>query len=327
MPVTVEAASVRAVSASPRAIWLALGTVYVVWGSTYLAIRVLVGSAPPLVSMGTRFLAAGALLGAFLVWRSGWRVLRMGRRQLASASLVGLLLILGGNGLVALAERTVPSGLTALLISATPLWLLCLRTATGDRPRAASWLGTLLGFAGILLLSRPGSSGAHVETWGVALILVASFSWAVGSFLAGRLPMPVNTLAATVVEMLVAGVVQLVIGVARGELRGFPLSAVTPQAWLAWAYLVTAGSLLGYSAYVWLLDNARISLVATYAYVNPVVAVFLGALLLQEPVTSAILTGGVVVLLGVFLVVSIERPRQLSAADELQVPAPADRVG
>jgi drug/metabolite transporter (DMT)-like permease len=304
-------------TASPAATWFALVTVYLVWGSTYLAIRVVVESAPPLLSMGVRFVVAGALLAAFLALRSGPGVLRVTWRELGSAGLVGVLLLLCGNGAVAVAEQTVPSGLAALLVAATPLWLVCLRLAARDRPRAWSLAGTVLGFAGIAVLARPGGQGGDVEAWGVALIVGATVAWAVGSFFSSRLPMPANPFVATMWEMTVGGGLMVLAGVGRGELSGFSLDQVEPAAWAWLGYLVVFGSLAAFTAYVWLLHNAPISLTATYAYVNPVVAVVLGALILSEPVTTAIVVGGSVVVLGVGLVVSTERPRR-----EAPVPAP-----
>jgi len=309
-------------AAQPATIWLALITVYLVWGSTYLAIRVIVDSgAPPLLSMGARFVVAGLLLGLVLVLRSGIGVLMVGWRAIGSAGLVGVLLLLGGNGAVAVAEQTVPSGLAALMVAATPLWLVCLRLAAGDRPRRLSLAGTALGFLGIAVLARPGGQDGDVETWGLLLLVFATVSWAVGSFYSSRLPMPGNAFVATMWEMTLGGSLMLLVGALRGELDGFAVGEITGQAWLALGYLVVFGSLLAFTAYVWLLGRAPISLTATYAYVNPVVAVILGALILSEPVTIPILVGGAVVVLGVGLVVSIERPRR--AAPPLLEPAGA----
>ena len=308
-------------TARPATIWLALVTVYLVWGSTYLAIRVVVESAPPLLSMGARFVVAGALMGAFLAVRSGLSVLRVSRRELASAGLVGALLLLGGNGMVAVAEQTVPSGLAALLVAATPLWLVCLRMTAGDRPRKLSLAGTALGFIGIAVLARPGGHDGDVETWGLLLIVFATVAWALGSFYSSRLPMPGNAFVATMWEMALGGALMLVAAVLRGELDGFDAGAVEGEGWFALAYLVVFGSLVAFTAYVWLLHNAPISLTATYAYVNPVVAVILGALILAEPITTAIVLGGAVVVVGVGLVVSMERPRR-AVAPPAPGPAP-----
>ncbi|HEX6936959.1 MAG TPA: EamA family transporter [Actinomycetes bacterium] len=310
-------------TAGPVAVWAALGTVYLVWGSTYLAIRVVVETAPPLLAMGARFLAAGTLLGTVLVAKRGRTALRVRPRQLGGAAVVGLLLLLGGNGGVAVAEQTVPSGLTALLVAATPLWLVCLRTAARDRPARLSLVGTVVGFLGIAVLVRPGASlGDDVEPWGLALVVAAAGSWAVGSFLAPRLPMPGDAFVATTWEMLLGGGAMVLVAVLVGELDGFTLDQVSGAAWAWLGYLVVVGSVVAFSAYVWLLHHAPISLTATYAYVNPVVAVLLGALVLDEPVTGVVLAGGAVVVLGVGLVVTAERPRRrpparVAAADEV----------
>ena len=314
----VPAASPR----SPLLIWAALATVYLVWGSTYLAIKVVVDTAPPLLAMGARFLLAGVLLAALLAARHGPRALRVDRGQLRSTGVVGALLLLGGNGGVALAETTVPSGIAALLVAATPLWLVCLRTAARDRPAARSLVGTVVGFLGIAVLVRPGASlGDEVELWGPLVVIGAAGCWALGSFLSSRMPMPRDAAVATTWEMVLGGAALVVAGAARGELSGFRPGEVDGEAWLALGYLVVFGSLVAFSAYVWLLQHAPISLTATYAYVNPVVAVALGALILGEPVTAAVVTGGAIVVLGVGLVVSAERPRRpvTSPADDDKV--------
>ena len=314
----------------PLQLWLALVTVYLVWGSTYLAIRVVVETAPPLLAMGARFLLAGLLLGAFLTVRRGSSALRVGRGQLGGAAVVGLLLLLGGNGGVAIAEQTVPSGVTALLVAATPLWLVCLRTLARDRPARLSLLGTGLGFLGIAVLVRPGASlGEDVPTGGLLLVVGAAGCWALGSFLSSRLPMPQDAFVATTWEMLLGGAGLTLAGVLRGEASGFEPDQVSGAAWAWLAYLVLIGSIVAFSAYVWLLHNAPISLTATYAFVNPVVAVLLGALVLAEPVTGAVVAGGAIVVLGVALVVSAERPRRHPpsstpvTADERVVDLPA----
>ena len=306
-------------------LWLALLTVYLVWGSTYLAIRVVVETAPPLLAMGARFLLAGVLLGAFLVLRKGRAVLRVSRQQLGATAVVGLLLLLGGNGGVAIAEQTVPSGITALLVAATPLWLVCLRTVARDRPARLSLLGTVVGFLGIAVLVRPGASlGDGVETFGLLTVVGAAGCWALGSFLSSRMPMPQDAFAATTWEMLLGGAGLMLAGTVSGETDGFSFEQVAGAAWAWLVYLVLIGSIVAFSAYVWLLQNAPISLTATYAYVNPVVAVILGALVLAEPITAAVVAGGAVVVLGVALVVTAERPRRPPV--DAAAPPAAERV-
>jgi len=296
-------------AASSAMIWSALAVVYVVWGSTYLFIRIVVeANIPPMLGMSARFLLAAALLGAFLALRSGISRLRVTRRELLGAGVVGMLLLAFGNGAVAVAEQTVPSGLAALLVAAVPLWLMLLRVGGGERPRALTWLGVLIGFAGAALLSLSGGD-TSAKPISVVILIVGTISWAVGSRFSPRLGLPKDPLVATLYEMAIGGAAMILIGVLRGEPARLHLSEVEPKGWIALAYLVVFGSLLAYSAYSYLLANAPISLIGTYAYVNPVVAVFLGWLILNEQITTKILLGGAVVVLGVALVVSAERRR------------------
>ncbi|WP_084713522.1 EamA family transporter [Streptacidiphilus rugosus] len=293
-----------ATARSPQTLlWTALTIVYVVWGSTYLAIRIVVETMPPFLSAALRFVTAGLLLVGIVAWRFGPDALRVDRRRLASAVLVGLLLLVGGNGLVVLAETRIPSGLAALLVASVPLWVIVLRALFGDRPRTATFAGVLLGFAGLVVLTLPGSSGT-VQFAGVVAVLAAALLWSVGSFLSSRLPMPANPFTASAYEMIAGGLGDLGIGLFRGE--HLNPGAVSVHSWLALAYLVVFGSLVAFSAFAWLLQKAPLSLVATYAYVNPVVAVALGWLILSEPVTWSIAVGGAVVVAGVFVVVSTE---------------------
>ncbi|MEU8622625.1 EamA family transporter [Streptomyces sp. NPDC048623] len=292
----------------PAAVWMALGIVYVVWGSTYLGIRVVVETLPPFLSAGMRFVAAGVILMGVVAWRQGPAALRVSGRQLASAAVVGLLLLLGGNGLVVLAETSIPSGLAALLVAVVPAWVVVLKAATGDRPSLGGTTGVLLGLTGLGVLTLPGLSG-EVAIGGVALVVVGALSWAVGSFSAGRIPMPASPFTASAYEMIAGGLACLGVGLLRGEQHGFDPSAVSGRSWAALAYLVVFGSLVAFTAYAWLIQTAPISLVATYAYVNPVVAVALGALILDEALTWPIVLGGVIVVAGVCLIVSTERRR------------------
>jgi drug/metabolite transporter (DMT)-like permease len=288
--------------------WAALVVVYVVWGSTYLGIEIVIETMPALVSAGIRFLVAAALLAAFLAVRHGPGALRVSRRQLGSAALVGVLLLTGGNGMVSVSQQHISSGLAALLVASMPLWLVLFRTASGDRPPLATLAGVVTGFAGVALLSVLPGGGASGSALGMAVVLFASFSWAVGSFLAGRLAMPASSFTASVYEMAAGGLALLALGFGRGET--LDPAAFSGRSWLALGYLVVFGSLLAFTSYAWLLGNAPLSLVGTYAYVNPVVAVVLGALVLNEIVTWEMLLGGAIIVLGVGLVVSTEsRPR------------------
>lgn len=314
-------------AAAPALIWTALLLVYVLWGSTYLGIRIAVESLPPLASAAARFAAAGLVLAVVLRLRRGPRALRVDRRQLASAAVVGVLLLAGGNGLVVLAESgppgvAVPSGIAALLVATVPLLVVLLRSATGDRPRLWTLAGVSLGFVGLVLLVLPSGGADAVPLVGALTVVVGAASWSIGSFLSGRIRMPADPFVATVYEMFAGAAVLAVLAVGRGELRGFDPGAVTTRSWLALGYLTVAGSLVAFTAYVWLLHHAPISLVATYAYVNPAVAVALGALLVAEPITAQVLLGGAVIVAGVALVVSTERPRRPA---EPATPEPARR--
>ncbi|MFC6019058.1 EamA family transporter [Plantactinospora solaniradicis] len=295
-------------------IWVALAIVYVVWGSTYLGIRITVETLPPLLSAAARFAVAAGVLALVLRVRRGPGALRVNRRQLGSAALVGVLLLAGGNGMVVLAESGPPSialssGVAALFVAIVPLLVVLLRAGTGDRPRLPTLLGVTVGFGGLVLLVLPTGGDGAAPIVGALIVVGGSVSWSVGSFLSGRLSMPEDPFVATVYEMLAGSAALAVLGIARGESRGLNLAAVSARSWLALGYLAVAGSLVAFTAYVWLLHHAPISLVATYAYVNPVVAVTLGAMLLSEPVSGQVLLGGAVIVVGVALVVSTERPR------------------
>jgi drug/metabolite transporter (DMT)-like permease len=296
--------STQATDTRPPFVWIALPIVYVVWGSTYLGIHFLVQSMPPLVSAGIRFLTAAVVLAAVLVIRSGPQVLRVPWRRLGTAALAGLLLLTGGNGMVGIAEQHMSSGLAALLVASVPLWLVVFRWSTGDRPAVSTIAGVLVGFGGLALLTltRGGGSGSPL---GVAIIFVAALSWSAGSFLSSRMPMPANPFAASVYEMVAGGAALLAVGFGRGE--RLHLDEISRSSWIALAYLVVFGSLVAFTSYVWLLGNAPISLVGTYAYVNPAVAVLLGVAFAGEHATWTILAGGLIIILGVGLVVSTER--------------------
>jgi drug/metabolite transporter (DMT)-like permease len=294
------------VRATPLLLVAALGTVYVAWGSTYLAVRVMVGEMPALLGSGTRAVTAGVLLAVGLAIFGGWQRLRVTRRQFAGCALVGLLLPVGGQGLVTVAEdRGAPSGLTALLIAAVPLWIICLRAMSGDRPRLRSVAGVVLGFAGAsALIAGEGGAGA-APTAALLIVVLASMSWALGTWLQPRLELPANAFTMVVYEMLVGGAVLTLLGVARGE--RVSVASYSAETWSAWAFLVVVGSIVALTAYNWLLQSTSVSVVSTYAYVNPAIALFLGWLILSETITATTLVGAAVVVAGVALVVTAER--------------------
>ncbi|TCC20711.1 EamA family transporter [Kribbella speibonae] len=296
-------------TASGAMIWTALAVVYVVWGSTYLAIRVVVeAEIPPMLGMATRFLTAALLMAAGLALKSGWRRLRITRREAIGAATVGILLLAFGNGAVAIAEQTVPSGLAALLVAAIPLWLMLLRVGGGERPRSMTWVGVLIGFGGAALLALSGGN-TSAKPLSVAILVVGTICWATGSRYAPRLGLPRDPLVTALYEMVFGGTAMVLLGVLRGEPGRLHLDRIHGSGWIALGYLVVFGSLLAYTAYSYLLANAPISLVGTYAYVNPAVAVFLGWLILSESLTWQILLGGAVIIVGVALVVTSERRR------------------
>ncbi|GAB3990094.1 drug/metabolite exporter YedA [Actinoallomurus acanthiterrae] len=295
-------------------VWVTLPIVYVVWGSTYLGIHFVVETMPPMVSAAIRFLTASIVLAAVLVILRGPSVLRVPWRRLGTAALVGVLLLTGGNGMVGVAEQHISTGLAALLVASVPLWLVIFRWATGDRPAAATIGGVLVGFGGLALLTLTRGGGGSGDATGVIVILLASLSWSIGSFLSSRLPMPENPFTASVYEMAAGGLALLVFGFGRGET--LHLDAVSRASWLGLAYLIVFGSLVAFTSYVWLLGNAPISLVGTYAYVNPGVAVLLGVAFAGEHATWAILAGGLIIIAGVGLVVSTERRPRTDAPPE-----------
>jgi drug/metabolite transporter (DMT)-like permease len=287
------------VSAHGR-VWVALATVYLIWGSTYLGIELAGETIPPLFAAGTRFVAAGLLMAVVAAARRGVHVLRVRPRELVSAALIGSLLPTA-NGIVFIAERHVPSGVAALIFGSVPLWVVLLRSVSGDRPPPAALAGVAVGFGGVALLVRP-SGGAPL--WSMLLVLGAALMWTVGSFLSSRLSLPSDPFVAVAIEMLAGGAIMLPIALATTHPH---VTAFSARSLFGWAYLVFAGSIVAYTAYAWLLDNAPISTVATYAYVNPVVAIALGALVLHESLTWTIGVGALLVLACVALVLRTER--------------------
>jgi drug/metabolite transporter (DMT)-like permease len=295
----------------------ALGIVYVVWGSTYLAIRYAIEGFPPLLSAALRFLAATLLMLGYLAVRRP-TALRATRAQLGTAAVSGILLLAGGNGLVTVAEQRVDSGLVALIIACVPLWIVILRLLLRDRPGPATALGVLIGLAGVAIIFLPGGSG-QTDVGFAALAVLAALSWAIGSLLVTLLPVPADPLTLTTVEMAAGGLVLLVGAAAHGEFARFAPGDASASAWFALSYLVVFGSLIAFTAYVWLLGNAPVSIVSTYAYVNPAVAVLLGALIAGERLTGSALAGGLVILAAVALVVTAESRVRRRAAEPAKV--------
>ncbi len=283
---------------------IALGIVYLVWGSTYLAIRLAIDSLPPLLMASSRFLIAGGLLYAWSIRRGDWKGDPPRRRQWAAALVIGGALLLGGNGGVVLAERTVPTGIVALIVATVPLWMALIdRLAFGRSLRPPAVLGLIVGFGGVaFLLGSP--SGGRIDLVGALFALGSPICWAAGSVYTRRATLPVRPLVATAMQMLCGGVLLAVAALWTGELTHLHVSRISGPSLLALAYLVGFGSLIAFSAYVWLLRAAPLSLVSTYAYVNPVVAVVLGWAFLTEPITVRTVLAGAIIVAAVALIVS-----------------------
>jgi drug/metabolite transporter (DMT)-like permease len=284
-------------------VWVALWTVYIVWGSTYLGIELAGETIPGVFGAGVRFTLVGLIMFAIVVWRLGRDSLRISRAELASAALVGLLLP-GANAVLFVTEQHVPIGLTSLIIASVPLWVLFLRLAVGERPDRVASLGLLVGFVGIVVLVQPGGSSGPLLY--LLLTVVAAISWAVGSFLSPRLSVPRNALVATGYETLVGGLVLTVIGLATTSPADLDPATWSARSILGLVYLILVGSVVGYTAYAWLLANAPLGQVSTYAYVNPVVAIALGVVVLGEKLTWRIAIGALLILAAVAIVVRRE---------------------
>ena len=288
-------------------VWAALAVVYIVWGSTYLGILYAIDSIPVFLSMGVRFVLAGGLLYVWAVRRGDTAGDRIGWRQWAAAAVVGGLLFVGGNSLVAWSETRVDTGIAALLIAAVPLWMALFdRAANGQRLSRPALTGLLVGFGGVALLAWP-SGPSRIDALGAAALLVSGAAWAAGSLVARGSPLPRRPLVSSGMQMLAGGVLLMVLAGASGELT--EVGHVSLKSLLAMVYLIVIGSWLAFSAYSWLLQVAPTSVVSTYAYVNPVVAVFLGWAVLSEPLSLRTVVAGAVILGAVALIVTPARRR------------------
>jgi drug/metabolite transporter (DMT)-like permease len=280
---------------------VAFAAIYLVWGSTYLAIRVAVEALPPFLMAGLRFIVAGSLLYAWLAFKGRASA---NARQWRDNLLVGALLLVGGNGLVVWAEQKIPSGITTLMISITPLFMVLFdwMLPKGLRPTAATIAGLVLGFAGVVLLIGGGTGGVPLDLPRCFGLLVACVSWAAGSLYSRHARDPADPMTAATLQMLMGGVMMLLLGLARGEVADIHPAALTARPLLAWAYLVVAGSLIAFPAYVYLLKHSTPARVSTYSYVNPVVAVFLGWLILDEPVAPRTFLAALVIIAAVAII-------------------------
>lgn len=311
-------------------IWIGLLILYVVWGSTYLGIAIAVDTIPPFLMAAVRFLIAGLVL-------LGWSVAREGRgfhppslREWRDSTIVGALLLGGGMGMVAFGEQTVPSGITALIIAMMPVWVAVLgRVFLRERLPRLAVSGIVLGFVGVAVLIGPsafGGAGA-LEPLALAAILFSPISWSSGSLFAShRAVLPKQPLVATGAQMFTGGVVLMAMSLVSGELVGFRIEGVSTDSVIATVYLTVIGSLLAFTAYGWLLRVAPLPLIATYAYVNPVVAVILGALVLSEPIELRTLVAGGVIILAVAIIVTARGRMQAPRSRTVPVPAEASEA-
>jgi drug/metabolite transporter (DMT)-like permease len=304
---------------TPLFAWTTLITLYIVWGTTYLAIAKVNASVPAFTGAAFRFLVAGSIL--FVVRRVRTRE-RTERGQWKSAIIIGTFLVFGGNGMVALAEETVPTGVVALIIATVPLWLalidrVVLRSA---HPGWRITTGLIAGFVGAGLLVG-GGLAADVPLVGMLAAVAAPFLWAIGSIYARQAFLPKDALLGSGMQQLMGGLVLLAVALVTGQLHDLHVAEITRSSWLALLYLIVVGSWIGFSCYLWLIRNVRTSLVSTYAYVNPVVAVTLGIVVLDEEPTLRMVVAGLVILMSVALIVSAggiarqdgpSRPRGLS---------------
>jgi drug/metabolite transporter (DMT)-like permease len=295
----------RAEAVPPWKVWSALWIVYIVWGSTYLAIALMVETIPPLLGAGARFISVGLILLPILAWRKGASVWRPTRGELLSAGFVGLMLP-GANAVISVAQQTVPSGLAALLVASIPLWVILLRKATGEKISWQSLGAVLVGFGGLVLLLKPEGEATLI---GLLACVFAAFMWALGSFSSPRISLPRDPLVSTAWQSLLGGIAVFASGVLVGEVPDVHFSEFSARSIGGFAYLITFGSLLAFTSYAWLLQNAPISKVSTYAYVNPVVAIALGWLVLNESITPTTLLGAGIIVASVALVIRVEAPK------------------
>ena len=299
--------------------WIALLALYIVWGSTYLAIRFAVETIPPFLHASLRFLISGVIL---YIWRRAAGDPAPTASNWKATAIVGAALLLGGNGLVAWAEKSVPSGIAALMIATSPFWLTLFESlrAGGTKPTWQAILGLIVGFGGVFLLIGPAEiTGAEesFDTFGTILLLLAPLFWSMGSIYAKNADMPTSTLLSTGMQMLTGAVSLFIVSLVRGELSGFSFELVSMRSWLGLVYLITFGSLIGFVSYGWLLHNAPISLVSTYAYVNPIVAVLLGNLLADEPLNGRILIAAAIIIGSVVLINSARKAPAKKQAEQL----------
>lgn len=298
---------------------LAFAAVYLIWGSTYLGIRFAVETLPPFLMAGARFTIAGALLYSWMRWRGEPRPLRM---HWWSAAVIGFLLLLIGNGSVSWAEQVVPSGITALLVAGSPLWFVGLEWAhRGIRPSVGVFVGLVLGTLGIVVLVDPADlvGGEDVNLLGASVLVVASICWAAGSLYSRKAKLPSSPMLATGMEMLTGGLALFLVSLISGELNHFQLSNVSGRSLVSVAYLTVFGSLIAFTSYIWLLRVTTPALASTYAYVNPVIAVFIGWLAADEVLNERVLLAASLIVAAVAAITSLGTRRSTRTMKRLHL--------
>jgi drug/metabolite transporter (DMT)-like permease len=298
-------------TAPAKHVWIGLAVVYVVWGSTYFGIKIAVETIPPLVAAGSRFLVAAVILAAILAWRG--TSLRITRAELGATLIVGTLLLGLGVGLVHVAETRIDSSVAAMIAGTVPLQIIVLRLLSGESPARATRVSTLAGLFGLLLVVAPGL-GAGSTALGLAVMISGSISWTLGSFLSTRLSLPRDPFVGSVYEMAAGGTFLALASLISGEWSDVGSSTFSRNSVLAWAYLVLVGSIVGFSAYAWLLRVAPISLVVTHQYVNPLVAIALGMAFLGERPSPWTLAGAALIIGAVYVAIRAEFPRRAKDA-------------
>ncbi|MCL4275485.1 MAG: EamA family transporter [Anaerolineales bacterium] len=297
--------------------WIALLALYIVWGSTYLGIKVAIETIPPFFHAAVRFLASGIIL---VIWQRSAGVAMPTRKQWISTAIIGNLLLLGGNGLVSWAEQFIPSGIAALIIGSVPIFLVIGEAVRpgGVKPNWQAMLGILIGFTGIYILVGPSNTdGTSLNIFGIIALLSACLLWASGSIYSKNADLPKSVLMSTGAQMLMGSIGLFIVSGLTGELNGWDVTAVSARSIYGVLYLIFIGSLIGFVAYGWLLQNAPISLVATYAYVNPIVAVLLGNWFGNEPLEPRIWLATAIIIGSVMFINSRSKPRVQKEAKEV----------
>lgn len=309
------------------AIIAGFATIYLLWGSTYLGIKIAVETLPPFLMAGARFFLAGVILTAWIAFTSGFKATP---RQWRDNSLIGGLLLLGGNGLVSWAEQKIPSGVSTLVVSLGPLFIVLLDWAVfkfsrdktrGTRPTWATFIGVGLGIFGLVVLVAPnlGEGKSQLDPWRVGGLVLACFSWSVGSIYTRYARTPAEPFTAAAIQMLAGSVWLIVVSMLTGEPGRFVLSAASGRSLFAWGYLIVAGSLVGFTTFVWLMKHCTPARVSTFAYVNPVVAVFLGWMMANETVGGRMLFAAAIIIAGVAIITATKSKKAAARGDKIDL--------